>query len=80
MIERLRHWIITTSHDHGDLLDPRQIALTSVDVTAPMVASTAINLPEVLRMSRVQLALNVADIDQAVEFYSKLFGTEPAKR
>jgi catechol 2,3-dioxygenase-like lactoylglutathione lyase family enzyme len=31
-------------------------------------------------MSRVQLALNVADIDQAVEFYSKLFGTEPAKR
>jgi catechol 2,3-dioxygenase-like lactoylglutathione lyase family enzyme len=31
-------------------------------------------------MSRVQLALNVADIDGAVEFYSKLFGTEPAKR
>ncbi|HWF17295.1 MAG TPA: ArsI/CadI family heavy metal resistance metalloenzyme, partial [Acidimicrobiales bacterium] len=31
-------------------------------------------------MSRVQLALNVSDIDEAVEFYSKLFGTEPAKR
>ncbi len=31
-------------------------------------------------MSRVQLALNVNDIDQAVAFYSKLFGTEPAKR
>lgn len=31
-------------------------------------------------MSRVQLALNVADIDSAVEFYSKLFGTQPAKR
>lgn len=31
-------------------------------------------------MSRVQLALNVADIDQAVDFYSKLFGAEPAKR
>jgi catechol 2,3-dioxygenase-like lactoylglutathione lyase family enzyme len=30
-------------------------------------------------MSRVQLALNVTDIDQAVEFYSKLFATEPAK-
>ena len=28
---------------------------------------------------RVQLALNVNDIDQAVEFYSKLFGTGPAK-
>ena len=31
-------------------------------------------------MSRVQLALNVDDVDQAVAFYSKLFGTEPAKR
>lgn len=31
-------------------------------------------------MSRVQLALNVSDIDAAVEFYSKLFGSEPAKR
>jgi len=31
-------------------------------------------------MSRVQLALNVSDIDEAVEFYSKLFGAEPAKR
>jgi catechol 2,3-dioxygenase-like lactoylglutathione lyase family enzyme len=31
-------------------------------------------------MSRVQLALNVSDIDEAVAFYSKLFATEPAKR
>ena len=31
-------------------------------------------------MSRVQLALNVPDIDDAVAFYSKLFATEPAKR
>jgi catechol 2,3-dioxygenase-like lactoylglutathione lyase family enzyme len=31
-------------------------------------------------MARVQLALNVTDIDSAVEFYSKLFGAEPAKR
>jgi catechol 2,3-dioxygenase-like lactoylglutathione lyase family enzyme len=31
-------------------------------------------------MSRVQLALNVNDVDEAVTFYSKLFGTEPAKR
>lgn len=30
-------------------------------------------------MSRVQLALNVADLDEAVVFYSKLFATEPAK-
>lgn len=31
-------------------------------------------------MSRVQLALNVSDLDAAVEFYSRLFATEPAKR
>jgi len=31
-------------------------------------------------MGRVQLALNVSDVDEAVAFYSKLFGTEPAKR
>ncbi len=31
-------------------------------------------------MSRVQLALNVSDIDEAVAFYSKMFGAEPAKR
>ncbi|MGA2520404.1 MAG: ArsI/CadI family heavy metal resistance metalloenzyme [Acidimicrobiales bacterium] len=31
-------------------------------------------------MSRVQLALNVSDIDAAVDFYTRLFGTGPAKR
>jgi catechol 2,3-dioxygenase-like lactoylglutathione lyase family enzyme len=31
-------------------------------------------------MSRVQLALNVEDLDAAVSFYGKLFGAEPAKR
>ena len=31
-------------------------------------------------VSRVQLALNVNDIDEAVAFYRKLFGAEPAKR
>jgi catechol 2,3-dioxygenase-like lactoylglutathione lyase family enzyme len=31
-------------------------------------------------MSRVQLALNVTDVDAAVDFYGKLFGAEPAKR
>jgi catechol 2,3-dioxygenase-like lactoylglutathione lyase family enzyme len=30
-------------------------------------------------MSRIQLALNVEDLDQSVAFYSKLFGAEPAK-
>jgi catechol 2,3-dioxygenase-like lactoylglutathione lyase family enzyme len=32
-----------------------------------------------LAMSRVQLALNVSDLDEAIIFYSKLFATEPAK-
>jgi catechol 2,3-dioxygenase-like lactoylglutathione lyase family enzyme len=31
-------------------------------------------------MSRVQLALNVDDLETSVAFYSKLFGTLPAKR
>jgi catechol 2,3-dioxygenase-like lactoylglutathione lyase family enzyme len=31
-------------------------------------------------MSRIQLALNVDDIDAAVDFYSTLFDTQPAKR
>ena len=30
-------------------------------------------------MSRVQLALNVSDLDEAIAFYSKLFDTTPAK-
>jgi catechol 2,3-dioxygenase-like lactoylglutathione lyase family enzyme len=30
-------------------------------------------------MSRVQLALNVDDLEESIAFYSRLFGTEPAK-
>ena len=30
-------------------------------------------------MSRVQLALNVADLDASIDFYTKLFDTPPAK-
>ncbi len=30
-------------------------------------------------MSRLQLALNVSNLDEAIEFYSKFFKTEPAK-
>src|SRR5512132_849403 len=38
------------------------------------------HIPGGSAVSRVQLALNVSDIDAAVAFYSKLFATEPAKR
>jgi catechol 2,3-dioxygenase-like lactoylglutathione lyase family enzyme len=31
-------------------------------------------------MSRVQLALNVSNLDESVAFYTKIFGVEPAKR
>jgi catechol 2,3-dioxygenase-like lactoylglutathione lyase family enzyme len=45
------------------------------------VASTIINAYSTeAPMSRIQLALNVTDLDEAVEFYSKLFDAEPAKR
>ena len=30
-------------------------------------------------MSRVQLALNVSDLNKAIDFYSKAFSTKPAK-
>jgi hypothetical protein len=30
-------------------------------------------------MSRVQLALNVSNLDEAIEFYSKFFNSKPAK-
>lgn len=30
-------------------------------------------------MSRIQLALNVANLDESIEFYSKLFQTQPSK-
>jgi catechol 2,3-dioxygenase-like lactoylglutathione lyase family enzyme len=30
-------------------------------------------------MSRLQLALNVSNLDEAIDFYSKLFNTQPAK-
>jgi catechol 2,3-dioxygenase-like lactoylglutathione lyase family enzyme len=49
-------------------------------MSAAYYLSTAINVTRRdVRVSRVQLALNVADVEQAVEFYSKLFGSEPAK-
>ena len=31
-------------------------------------------------MARMQLALNVSNVDEAVEFYTRLFGVGPAKR
>ena len=35
--------------------------------------------PKEIQMSRVQIALNVANLDAAVTFYTKLFNTQPNK-
>jgi catechol 2,3-dioxygenase-like lactoylglutathione lyase family enzyme len=51
--------------------------LTDIDVDGKI--SMVINTKET-PMPRVQLALNVSDIDSAVEFYRRLFRAEPAKR
>src|SRR5882757_11229312 len=50
-------------------MGPSRVILTRVDIRRSEVG-----------MSRVQLALNVTDLDAAVQFYSRLFGVEPAKR
>lgn len=39
-----------------------------------------INMTEAPPTMRLQLALNVKDIDEAVEFYTKMFATPPARR
>src|SRR4051794_13772079 len=62
--QRLRHASILTRVDGGGKVGHRH-------------PSKSLEVPI---MSRLQLALNVEDVDQAVAFYSKLFGTEPAKR
>jgi catechol 2,3-dioxygenase-like lactoylglutathione lyase family enzyme len=42
-------------------------------------SSTTVNVSGGCSVSRVQLALNVDDLDAAIGFYSKLFATQPAK-
>jgi catechol 2,3-dioxygenase-like lactoylglutathione lyase family enzyme len=54
-------------------------ALTSVDGFPYHEVSTDFDVREE-PMSRIQLALNVGDLDSAVDFYSKLFATVPTKR
>jgi catechol 2,3-dioxygenase-like lactoylglutathione lyase family enzyme len=53
--------------------------LTNFD-TSGMVADIDVGQYRGGTMGRVQLALNVRDVDAAVAFYSKLFDAEPAKR
>ena len=48
----------------------------TITTDSPPLAAAPAPTPET---GRVQLALNVDDLDTAVAFYSKLFGTTPAK-
>jgi catechol 2,3-dioxygenase-like lactoylglutathione lyase family enzyme len=45
-----------------------------------MTITQPTDTPTALTGARVQLALNVSDIDEAVDFYRRLLGVEPAKR
>ena len=51
--------------------------MTAVDVSCQDIDHCRY---EEVAVQRVQLALNVSDLDRAVEFYGKLFEAEPAKR
>jgi len=50
----------------------------STTVTTPTTPAPTATEP--MTTSRVQLALRVADLEAAVDFYSRLFDTAPAKR
>lgn len=52
------------------------MSATTVTEPGPAEAAAAVTPAG----GRVQLALNVRDVDAAVEFYSRLFGVGPAKR
>jgi len=54
--------------------------LTSLDASKILDTFTLVDAIGGSVMSRVQLALNVSDLDDAIGFYTKLFGIEPAKR
>ena len=57
--------------------------LTHIDTTAnvsTIIDSIAIDTNRRTPIMRLQLALNVDDLDRAVDFYSRMFDTEPARR
>jgi catechol 2,3-dioxygenase-like lactoylglutathione lyase family enzyme len=53
--------------------------LTIINASVILDASTVLDDSRRPDVSRVQLALNVTDLDAAIGFYSKLLGTGPAK-
>lgn len=64
-------------HDHEDKKERCDERLPVPHVFARRVAVLRLRLR---LMARLQLAINVPDLDAATDFYSRLLGTEPAKR
>jgi catechol 2,3-dioxygenase-like lactoylglutathione lyase family enzyme len=54
--------------------------MSSADMSSDIDVRRYVPIERVDPMSRVQLALRVADLDAAVDFYSRLFDAVPAKR
>src|SRR5665811_2562268 len=69
----MEHPMIASINRRSSIGGRQWTATATVAVTEPATVTAA-------DMGRVQLALNVSDLDEAIGFYSKLFGTEPAKR
>jgi catechol 2,3-dioxygenase-like lactoylglutathione lyase family enzyme len=56
----------------------RPIGLPSV-ITSDRTRTTATRESSIMSSTRIQLALNVEDVAEAIDFYTRLFGTEPHK-
>lgn len=56
--------------------------MNTPDAVAPAAVATAAGAPAAVAhgASRVQLALNVSDLEASIAFYSAMFGVEPHKR
>src|SRR3984957_6997424 len=59
-------------------MDPHPVVLTFVNLSDTLDVSTTMNVLEE-PVARVQLALNVSNLSEAIIFYMKLFGSAPAK-
>jgi hypothetical protein len=67
---------IAVHHNDSHRIDKHRCLVLTWDQTSTSVDA----LPRGGTMSRVQLALRVADLEAAVAFYSRLFDAVPAKR
>jgi catechol 2,3-dioxygenase-like lactoylglutathione lyase family enzyme len=59
----------------------RVVTVALIDICRCILQTARIDINQCMEepMSRVQLALNVSDLDGAIAIYSKLFGAQPAK-